>query len=217
DQHDVPLGWFGYFRLGPRHAPRFARRCSQGDQSATRACRAAGRAGHHAPEYSAVQRGVLDHMRPAEFHCAGRRSRSVHPLAASARCESILRRGQQIRTPRIDASRGTTSQSTTILFFLMTSPQRCASSLMKAAISAGLLPMGSTLAARNLACTSVVLITSTAALATPEANAGDVFGGAATATQPVDTRPGKPASAGGGIPGSTGDRRGAGSDTTSSP
>ena len=29
------------------------------------------------------------------------------PLAASARCDSILRRGQQIRTPRIDASRST--------------------------------------------------------------------------------------------------------------
>ena len=46
---------------------------------------------------------------------------------------------------------------------------------MKAAISAGLLLMGSTLAARNLACTSVVLITSTAALATPEANAAPVL------------------------------------------
>src|SRR5262245_34313054 len=98
DQHDVPLVWFGYLRLGPRHDPRFARRCSQGEQSATRVCRAAGRARHHAPEYSAVQRGVLDDMRPAEFHCARRRSRSVHPLAASARCESILRRGQQVRT-----------------------------------------------------------------------------------------------------------------------
>src|SRR5262249_41933669 len=64
------------------------------------------------------------------------------------------------------------SQSTTILFFLMISPQRCASAWMKAAISAGLLPIGSTLAARNLTCTSGVLITSAAALAMSEANAG---------------------------------------------
>src|SRR5262249_18901796 len=181
-----------------------------GDQAAARVCRAAGRAGHHAPEYSAVQRGVLDHMRPAEFHCAGRRSRSVHPLAASARCESILRRGQQIRAPRIYASPGLTAQSTTILFFLMPSPKCCASALMKAAIPAGLLPMGSPLAARNLACTSGVLITSTAAVAMSEANAGDVFGGAASANQPVATSPGKPASAVVGISGSTGERRGAG-------
>src|SRR5262249_6595499 len=100
------------------------------------------------------------------------------------------------------------SQSTTILFFLMTSPQRCASAWMKAAISAGLLPIGSTLAVRNLACTSSALITSTAALAISAVNAGAVFGGAASANQPVDTRPGKPASAVVGISGSTGERRG---------
>src|SRR5262249_8843801 len=99
------------------------------------------------------------------------------------------------------------SQSTTILFFLMTSPQRCASAWMKAAISAGLLPIGSTLAVRNLACTCA-LITSTAALAISAVNAGAVFGGAASANQPVDTRPGKPASAVVGISGSTGERRG---------
>src|SRR5262249_56868205 len=99
-----------------------------------------------------------------------------------------------------------TSQSTTILFFLMPSPQRGSAAWMKAAIWAGLLPMGSTLAARNLACTSGVLITSTVALAMSEANAGDVFGGAASANQPVDTSPGKPASAVVGISGSTGER-----------
>src|SRR5262249_56921294 len=53
-----------------------------------------------------------------------------------------------------------------------------------------------------------VLITSAAALAMSEANAGAVFGGAASANQPVDTRPGKPASAVVGISGSTGERRG---------
>src|SRR5262245_20199585 len=100
-----------------------------------------------------------------------------------------------------------TSQSTTILFFLMTSPQRCASALMKAAISAGLLPMGSTLAARDLVCTSGALVTSTAAVAVAEANAGDVVGGAASANQPVATSPGKPASAVVGTAGSTGERR----------
>src|SRR5262245_49409859 len=99
------------------------------------------------------------------------------------------------------------SQSTTILFFLMTSPQRCASAWMKVAISAGLLPIGSTLAARNLAWTSGALITSTAALAISAVNAGAVFGGAASANQPVDMRPGKPASAVVGISGSTGERR----------
>src|SRR5262249_419359 len=100
------------------------------------------------------------------------------------------------------------SQSTTILFFLRTSRQRCASAWMKSGSPAGLLPIGSTFAARNFACTSGVLITSTAALAMSEANAGAVFGGAASANQPVDTRPGKPASAVVGISGSTGERRG---------
>src|SRR5262249_34109186 len=99
------------------------------------------------------------------------------------------------------------SQSTTILFFLMTSPQRCASAWMKAAISAGLLPIGSTLAVRNLACTSGALITSTAALAISAVNAGAVFGGAASANPPGGPKPGKPASAVVGTSGSTGERR----------
>src|SRR5215471_20025988 len=86
-------------------------------------------------------------------------------------------------------------QSTAMLFFLITSLQRCASSLMKAAVSAGLLPIGSTLAARNFACTSGCLITSIAALAMSAASAGDVLGGAASANQPVETSPGNPASA----------------------
>src|SRR3954463_8889526 len=90
------------------------------------------------------------------------------------------------------------TQSTTILFFLMMSLQRRASSATKAAISAGLLPTGSTLAARNFACTSGILMVSTAALAISATSGDGVFGGAASANQPVDTRPGRPASAGGG-------------------
>src|SRR5262249_56626814 len=74
-------------------------------------------------------------------------------------------------------------------------------------MSAGLFPMGSPLAARTLACTSGVLITSPAAWPIREANAAAVFGGAASANQPVDTSPGKPASAVVGISGSTGERR----------
>src|SRR3954463_8703755 len=98
------------------------------------------------------------------------------------------------------------TQSTTILFFLMMSLQRRDSSATKAAISAGLLPTGSTLAARNFACTSGILIVSPAALAISEPSGGGVFGGAASANQPVDTRPGSPASAVVGISGSMGER-----------
>src|SRR5262249_7187928 len=73
--------------------------------------------------------------------------------------------------------------------FLMTSPQRCASAWMKAAISAGLLPIGSTLAVRNLACTSGALITSTATLAISAVNAGAVFGRGANPDPPGGMKP----------------------------
>jgi hypothetical protein len=106
DQHDITLGWIGYFRLGPRDAPRFARRCSESEQAATRVCRARGRAGHDAPEYTAVQRGVLDHLRPSGIHRDGGRSRSIHPVADSPRCKWLLRWRREIRTPQIGASRG---------------------------------------------------------------------------------------------------------------
>src|SRR3954469_1870085 len=93
-----------------------------------------------------------------------------------------------------------------MLFFLMMSLQRSASCLMKAAISAGLLPIGSTLTARNRACTSGILMTATAASAISDASAVGVFGGAASANQPVDTSLGNPASAVVGISGSIGER-----------
>ncbi len=77
---------------------------------------------------------------------------------------------------------------------------------MKAAISAGVPGVGSTLAARNLACTSGILMISATALAISACSAGDVFGGAASPNQPVETSPGRPASAEVGISGSVGAR-----------
>ena len=75
----------------------------------------------------------------------------------------------------------------------MISPQRRDSSLMKAAISAGLLGVGSTLAVRNLACTSGMLRISTTALAISACSAGGVLGGATRPNQLVETNPGRPA------------------------
>src|SRR5215831_15507507 len=77
---------------------------------------------------------------------------------------------------------------------------------MKAAISAGVLGVGSTLAARNLACTSGILMISTTILEISDCSAAEVLGGAASANQPVDTSPGMPASALVGISGSVGAR-----------
>ncbi len=55
--------------------------------------------------------------------------------------------------------------STMILFARITSPQRRTSFLMKAAVSAGVLPSGSTLSVRKRCCTSGILSTSMVALA----------------------------------------------------
>src|SRR5262249_50939547 len=55
--------------------------------------------------------------------------------------------------------------SAMILFARITSPQRRTSFLMKAAVSAGVLPSGSTLSLRKRCCTSGILSTSMVALA----------------------------------------------------
>ena len=57
------------------------------------------------------------------------------------------------------------AHSAMMLFARITSPQRRASSLMKAAVSAGVLPSGSTLSVRKRCCTSGILSTSMVALA----------------------------------------------------
>ena len=57
------------------------------------------------------------------------------------------------------------AHSAMMLFARITSPQRRASSLMKASVSAGVLPSGSTLSARKRCCTSGILSTSMVALA----------------------------------------------------
>src|SRR5262249_12771413 len=57
------------------------------------------------------------------------------------------------------------AHSAMIWFARITSPQRRTSSLMKAAVSAGVLPSGSTLSARKRCCTSDILSTSMVALA----------------------------------------------------
>ena len=60
---------------------------------------------------------------------------------------------------------GPIAHSAMMLFARITSPQRRASSLMKAAVSAGVLPSGSTLSVRKRCCTSGILSTSMVALA----------------------------------------------------
>src|SRR5262245_4592575 len=49
------------------------------------------------PEHPAGQCGLLDALRPTRIDRDGRRSRSIHPLADSARCKWLLRWWREIR------------------------------------------------------------------------------------------------------------------------
>src|SRR4029450_12649040 len=91
DQQDSALGWIVCFRAGSRNGRRLFRRRPADEPAATRLCRSG-----QIPNYAAVQRGLLDPMRPTRIHCDGRRSRPVHSVADSPRCEWLLRRRRQL-------------------------------------------------------------------------------------------------------------------------
>src|SRR5215475_5309849 len=98
NQYDVTLDWIVCFRSGPWNAPRLARRCPAEVSAAVPLLHAVLlRHAGGVPEHPAGQCGLLDALRPTRIDRDGRRSRSIHPVADSARCKWLLRWWREIR------------------------------------------------------------------------------------------------------------------------